>query len=104
MNGTQFQVMKSEGYATVTAVGQGAMKPVAPGASPEYDGHPPAWSDFGLQFELGGQQHGVVEVARVLFELQFVLFADVHAAERVEHLDPPNELADLTRSVTGVVP
>lgn len=53
-NGTQFEVMREDGYIEVTVVGKGAMKAVPSGASPEYTGEGTRWDEFGLQFQEAG--------------------------------------------------
>ena len=42
---------------------------------------------IGLQLELGGQQHRLVEVAPAGLEVQIIAVAHLHLATRIEHLD-----------------
>lgn len=50
-NGTQFEVMRDDGFIEVTEVGQGPMKGVSPGANAEFTGERTRWDEFGLQFQ-----------------------------------------------------
>jgi hypothetical protein len=53
-NGTQFEVERGNGFIEVTIVGNGAMKAVPSGASPEYTGERTRWDEFALQFREPG--------------------------------------------------
>ena len=66
--------------------------------------HPPhdRFGIFGRQLELGGEDHGLVEVGVAIGEAEVVALADLDLIGRVEDRGPADELADRALAAAGI--